>query len=59
MNHRGALAIRVKVSDAYRLTGDRDVLLDWIAAIRPATGNLTLDKNGVLSGSLNFSQGRS
>lgn len=51
----GELAVRAKVSEAYTLLRDPDLLSDWVLATRPARGTFSLEKaTGVLSGSVNF-----
>lgn len=56
ISQHGSLTIRINVGQAYRLTGDRDVLMDWILAARPSSGRLILTRDSTLTGALDFNR---
>ncbi len=54
VKEQGDLAVRVKVADLRNLISDQDQLSDWVFAVRPSSGKLTLLRSsGELFGVLN------
>lgn len=51
----GELAIRLKITDAAKITQKPDALIEWILATRPSDATLQLDTtSGILEGTVNF-----